>query len=169
VEPKRLQGALAKKNQTRKAETTKQVAANPEPVPPVAPTAAVRTELEIANPDKTKGSVQYRIPGVAGSLRVARSLFAGTPPARLIVVGPFAAPDPEKEAKARETAEQRAAKLEERIARANATAAKERRAAGAAQGEARDRVSRQLPRSYRVATGLPGSDRDRHGRTGRFP
>jgi hypothetical protein len=118
---------MAKKNTaTRKVESTKP-AAKPQTVPPrtaAQPTADTRTELEIANPDKTKGSVQYRLPGVAGSVRVARGLFGGAPPARLIVLGPFAQPDPEKAAKARESAEQKAAKLEARIARAKATAEK---------------------------------------------
>jgi hypothetical protein len=41
-----------------------------------------------------------------------------------VVVGPFAAPDPAKAAKARETAQEKATKLEARIARAQATAAK---------------------------------------------
>ena len=105
-----------KQNVARKVAEVKEPVVGTQPEP--------RTELEIANPEKTKGSVRYRIPGVAGSLRVARSLFAGTPPARLVVVGPFAAADPEKAAKARESAEQRAAKLEARIARANAMVVK---------------------------------------------
>jgi hypothetical protein len=114
---------MAKKTQTPKVENVK--TAKPQAArAPAAPQVKARTELQIADPEKTKGSVQYRIPGVAGSLRVARSLFAGTPPARLVVVGPFAAPDPEKAARLRQTAEQRAAKLEARIARANATAAR---------------------------------------------
>jgi hypothetical protein len=117
---------MAKKTQTA---TQNRKAENPKPEPKAElrtepATTEPRTELEIANPEKTKGSVQYRIPGVAGSLRVARSLFAGTPPVRLVVVGPFAAPDPAKAARQRESAEQKAAKLEARIARANATAAK---------------------------------------------
>lgn len=98
-----------------------------EPQPPAKRSESeppARTELVLTDPTKTKGSVRYRIPGVVGSLRVARGLFAGAPPARLVVLGPLAQPDPEKEAKARQTAEQRAAKLEARIARAQATAAR---------------------------------------------
>jgi hypothetical protein len=114
---------MAKKNQTKKVDSAKPTAAKPVMVA-AEPKGEPMTELQIANPEKTKGSVQYRLAGVAGSLRVARSLFAGTPPARLVVVGPFAQPDPEKAARARESAEQKAAKLEARIARANAVAAK---------------------------------------------
>ena len=107
----------------KKQNVARKVAEVQKPVVPEAQ-AEPRTELQITNPEKTKGSVRYRIPGVAGSLRVARSLFAGTPPARLVVVGPLAAADLEKAAKQRENAEQRAAKLEARIARAQATAAR---------------------------------------------
>jgi hypothetical protein len=118
---------MAKKNsKNRIAENTKPAAKRQTSAPPTPAqgTADTGTELEIANPGKTKGSVQYRLPGVAGSVRVARGLFGGEPPARLIVLGPFAQPDPEKAARARESTEQKAAKLEARIARAKATAEK---------------------------------------------
>ena len=110
---------MAKQTKTR--ETTEPVA---ETNHPEATRAEPMVELEIANPEKTTGSVQYRVPGVAGTLRVARRMFVGTPPARLLVAGPLVAPDPEKAARARETAEEKAAKLEARIARAQASAAK---------------------------------------------
>ena len=79
-----------------------------------------RTELVIADPEKTKDSVRYRIPGVVGSLRVARGLFAGAPPAKLVVIGGLATPDPEREAKAKAAAAEKIAKLEARLAKLRA-------------------------------------------------
>jgi hypothetical protein len=84
----------------------------------------VRTELVIADPERTKGSVRYRIPGLVGSLRVARGLFAGAPPAKLIVIGGLATADPEREAKVKAAAADKVVKLEARLAKLRAVLAK---------------------------------------------
>ncbi len=104
------------KNVARKVAEVKQpvIEAQPE----------LRTELVIADPEKTKGSVRYRIPGVFGSLRVARGLFAGAPPAKLIVIGGLATADPEREAKAKAAAAETVTKLEARLAKLRAVLAK---------------------------------------------
>lgn len=81
-----------------------------------------RLEFVKMNP---KGTVAfYRVPGVLGSVRIARRLFVGEVPKVLGVDGPLVAPDLAKASKARESADERAAKLQARIERAQTATAK---------------------------------------------
>jgi hypothetical protein len=84
---------------------------------------------------KSKSSYSFRLPGVLGSVRIAKSLFGGqAPPETIAIDAPLVAANPERAAKLaakqerrtkmEETAAQRASRLESRIAKQQAAAAK---------------------------------------------
>ena len=110
--------------------TTSKVVAVPKPSAVVAETPKTIT-LSRSTKERKGSSIVFLIPGVRGSVRVARAAFNGEPPATLDVVGsPFAPPvvqmtkEERAAARAAMTPLQKAVVARERANRALARAAK---------------------------------------------